>query len=76
MVDAQHGHVGPAPRAALGDLTKGLVIHPQEPDRTGRLAGRRFDDGTFLPETAEGKAVPASGLLDQGRVAQCLKDTR
>ncbi len=40
MVDAQHGHVRSTPCAALGNLAEGLIVDPEEPDRTGRAAHR------------------------------------
>jgi len=76
VVDAQHGHVGPAPRATLRDLAESLVVHPQEAHRPGRLAHRGAHQGALGPQPAEGKAVAAARLLDQGRVAQRLEDTR
>jgi len=43
VIHAQHGHVGPAPRSALGHLAKGVVIHAQEAHRPGGLPGGGFD---------------------------------
>ena len=74
MIDAQHGHVRPAPCAALGHFAEGLVVDAQEPDRTGGQPGGGLDDGAFLAQAAEGEAVAASRLLNQSRVAESLED--
>ncbi len=74
VVDAQHGHVGPAPRAPLGDLAEGLVIDAQEADRAGGLAGRGVNVVPLGPQAREGEAVAAARLLDERRVAQGLED--
>ena len=39
MIHAQDAHVGAAAGSALGDLTKGMIIHAQETNRTGGLPG-------------------------------------
>jgi hypothetical protein len=65
MVDAQHGHVGAPPRAALGDLAEGMVVHAQESHRPRGLARRGFNQRTLRPQPREGEAVAAARLLDQ-----------
>ena len=74
MVHAQHGHVGAAAGAALGDLAKGMVIDAQEADRPGGLPGGGFDQRALGAQAREGEAVAAAGLLDQRGVAQGLED--
>jgi len=74
MVHAQHGHVGAAAGAALGDLAKGVVINAQKADRTGGLTGGGLDVGALGAQAGEGKAVAAASLLDEGGVAQGLED--
>ncbi len=70
VIDAQGGHVGPPARASLGDLAKGLVIHPQKADRPGGQALAGVDPRSLGPQLREGKAVAAAGLLDQRGHAQ------
>ena len=68
MVHPQDGHIRAAPGAALGDLAEGVVIDPQESDRSGGLPGGGFDQRAFGAQTGEGKTIPAAGLLDEGGI--------
>ena len=74
MIHAQHGHIGAAAGAALGDLAEGMVVHAQKADRTGCLAGRGFHQRALGAQAGEGEAVAAAGLLDQRSIAQGLED--
>ena len=74
MVHAQHGHVGAAAGAALGDLAEGLVVDAQEAHRPGGLPGGGFHQRALGAQAREGEAVAAAGLLDQRRIAQGLED--
>ncbi len=76
MVNPQHGHVRPAPGAALGNFSKGLVIDPQESHRAGRFPGRCFYRGIFWAQPGKRKPVPAARLLDQGSIPQSLENAR
>jgi len=76
MVNPQNSHVGAAARTALGDLAKGFVVNAQKPHRTGGLPGGRFDQSPFWPQPGKGKTIATASLLDQGGIAQGLKDPR
>ena len=74
VVNPQHCHVGAAPGTALGDLAKGIVIHPQEAYRPGRLPGRRPHHAALGTQSREGKPVTSAGLLNQSSIAQGLEN--
>ncbi len=74
MLDPQHGHIGPAPRAALGHFAEGMVVDPQETDRAGGLTGGGFYQGALGPQAREGKTIPTAGLLDERGIPQGLEN--
>ena len=53
MVNTQDTHVGAASRPALGDLTKSMIVNPQETYRTGSLPRRRFYQRTLWSDARE-----------------------
>ncbi len=64
MIHTKDSHVSAAASTALGDLTKGVIIHTQESDWAGGFTGRCFHDRTAGAQGGKRESVPAAGLLD------------
>ena len=74
MVHAQNSHVGTASGTALGYFTESMVVDPQKSNGPGCLTGTGAHDGAFRAQAGERETVATAGLLDQGRIAQCLEN--
>ena len=62
------------PGAALADNPRGYIVDLHKANWSGSLSPAAVDYGSLGTQAGEGKACPSTGLLDEGRVAQCLKD--
>jgi hypothetical protein len=76
MIDAQHAHVGAAPRPALLDRLGGNVEHLHQRHGTRGVATGRRDEVARRPQPGEREAGASARLLDLRGPAHRLEDPR